>query len=64
LPATWVILPESFNDQNYLMNSTMKIVRGKIVDYFAKELKFLYTAESKHIFNEFNMKALDKWNKG
>jgi long-chain acyl-CoA synthetase len=62
LPATWIILPESFNEQNLLMNSTMKMVRGKIVIYFAKELKFLYTAESKNIFNEFNLRAMAKWN--
>lgn len=62
LPATWVLLPESFNEQNFLMNSTMKIVRGKIVEYFGKELKFLYSPESKHIFNEFNMRAMERWN--
>ena len=62
LPATWVIVPESFNEQNHLMNSTMKIVRGKIVEYFAKELKFLYTPEAKNIFNEYNLSAIAKWN--
>jgi long-chain acyl-CoA synthetase len=63
LPAHWVILPESFNEQNHLMNSTMKIVRGKIVEYFANELKFLYTPEAKNIYNEMNMKAVEKWNR-
>jgi long-chain acyl-CoA synthetase len=63
LPATWVIVPESFNEQNHLMNSTMKIVRGKIIEYFARELQFLFTAEAKNIFNEFNKKALAEWNK-
>jgi long-chain acyl-CoA synthetase len=62
LPATWVMVPESFNEQNHLMNSTMKIVRGKIVEYFAKELQFLYTPEAKNIFNELNLRAIDKWN--
>lgn len=62
LPATWVLVPESFNEQNHLMNSTMKIVRGKIVDYFADELKFLYSPEAKNIHNDMNIKALSKWN--
>jgi long-chain acyl-CoA synthetase len=41
----------------------MKIVRGKIVEYFANELKFLYTPEAKNIYNEMNMKAVEKWNR-
>jgi long-chain acyl-CoA synthetase len=63
LPATFVILPESFNEQNNLMNSTMKIVRGKVVDYFAKQLEFLYTAESKKSYNSVNLEAIAHWNK-
>jgi len=63
LPATFVILPESFNEENKLLNSTLKIVRGKIVEYFAKELEFLYKPEAKNIYNEMNFKALDRWNK-
>ncbi len=62
LPTTFVILPESFNEQNKLLNSTLKIVRGKITDYFAKQLQFLYTPEAKNIYNEMNMKAIEKWN--
>ncbi|MFA9388591.1 MAG: long-chain fatty acid--CoA ligase [Prolixibacteraceae bacterium] len=63
LPATFVILPESFNEQNTLMNSTMKIVRGKIVEYFKQQLEFLYTAEAKNIYHQMNKDALLKWNK-
>lgn len=62
LPATFVILPESFNEQNSLMNSTMKIVRGKITDYFSSQLEFLYTAEAKNIYNQVNIDAIKKWN--
>ncbi|HNW49955.1 MAG TPA: AMP-binding protein [Prolixibacteraceae bacterium] len=63
LPATWVLLPDSFNEQNHLMNSTMKIVRGKIVDYFASELNFLYTPDAKNVLNEVNLTSLAQWNK-
>lgn len=63
LPATFVILPESFNEQNNLMNSTLKIVRGKIIEYFAEQLKFLYSAEAKNSYNATNIAALEKWNK-
>ncbi len=63
LPATFVILPESFNEENKLLNSTLKIVRGKIVEYFAKQLDFLYKPEAKNIYNAINFEALNKWNK-
>jgi long-chain acyl-CoA synthetase len=61
LPASIVILPEAFTEQNQLLNSTMKMVRGKIADYFKAELEFLYTSEAKCIFNTMNTEALKKW---
>jgi long-chain acyl-CoA synthetase len=61
LPATIAVLPEAFTEQNQLLNSTMKMVRGKINDYFASELEFLYTPESKNILNQRNIDALKKW---
>ena len=61
LPSAIAILPEAFTEQNQLVNSTMKIVRGKIVEYFKSELDFLYTAEAKSIINRMNMEALKKW---
>jgi long-chain acyl-CoA synthetase len=63
LPATFVILPEAFNEENKLLNSTLKIVRGKIVEYFAKQLEFLYKPEAKNIYNAMNLEALNRWNK-
>lgn len=62
LPATIAVLPEAFTEQNHLLNSTMKIVRGKITEYFADELVFLYTPEAKNIVNEGNLKAIARWN--
>ncbi|HZL11465.1 MAG TPA: AMP-binding protein [Prolixibacteraceae bacterium] len=61
LPATIVILPEAFTEQNHLLNSTMKMVRGKITEYFRNELEFLYTPEAKNIQNQRNKNALNKW---
>lgn len=61
LPATIAVLPEAFTEQNHLLNSTMKMVRGKITEYFAKELEYLYTPEAKSIINQRNMDALKKW---
>jgi len=61
LPATVAILPEAFTEQNHLLNSTMKMVRGKINEYFKEELDFLYTPEAKNIVNQRNLEALKKW---
>ncbi|MDR1860791.1 MAG: AMP-binding protein [Bacteroidales bacterium] len=62
LPATMAILPEPFSEQNGLLNSTMKMVRGKITDRYTKELAFLYTPDAKKITNELNIKNLYDWN--
>lgn len=63
LPATIAMLPEAFTEQNHLVNSTMKMVRGKITDYFARELEFLYTPEAKNIVNDLNLQAIANWNR-
>jgi long-chain acyl-CoA synthetase len=57
-----VILPESFNQENGLINTTMKVVRGKIYKYFKKELEFLYTPAAKKPQNDINISAVQKWN--
>jgi long-chain acyl-CoA synthetase len=61
LPSTIVILPEAFTEQNKLLNSTMKMVRGKIAEYFKAELDYLYTSEAKNIINKVNMEAFTIW---
>ena len=61
LPAAIAILPESFNEDNGLLNSTMKMVRGKITDYFSSELEFLYTPEARNISNQLNRSAIKRY---
>lgn len=61
LPTTIAVLPEAFTEQNHLLNSTMKMVRGKITEHFSQELDFLYTPEAKNIINQRNLDALKKW---
>ncbi len=56
------ILPEAFTEQNHLLNSTMKMVRGKITEKFKKELEFLFTPEAKEIKNGINIQAIQTWN--
>jgi len=58
IPAAFAILPEGFNEQNQMMNSTMKMVRGKIEKHYVKQLEQLMTAEGKNPWNESNLNAL------
>ena len=58
LPAAIAVLPEGFTEQNGLMNSTMKIVRGKITERYATRFDLLFTPEGKNIINDENIKAL------
>ena len=58
LPAAIAVLPEAFTEQNLLLNSTMKMVRGKIEVYYKDRLAYLYTPEGKNIINSYNLEAL------
>jgi long-chain acyl-CoA synthetase len=58
LPAAVAILPESFTEQNRLLNSTLKMVRGRIVQTFASRIAGLYQPEGKNIFSLENRKAI------
>ena len=54
LPSAFAVLGEGFTEQNRLLNSTMKMVRGKIVDMYRNRIDYLYTAEGKDILNHEN----------
>ena len=58
LPSTFAILSEPFTEQNQMINSTMKMVRGKIEKFYADRINFLYSSEGKQIFNEKNLEAI------
>ena len=58
LPNAVAVLPEAFTEQNHLINSTMKVVRGKVEERFADRIDYAYTDEGKQLFNPKNMEAL------
>jgi long-chain acyl-CoA synthetase len=58
LPAAIAVLPEAFTEQNLLLNSSMKMVRGKIEERYKDRLVYLFTPEAKNIINPENLKAL------
>lgn len=58
LPTTFAVLPEPFTEQNGLVNSTMKIVRGKVEKTYADRIEQLYTPEGKNPVNTQNISSL------
>lgn len=64
LPVALGVLNESFNESNGMMNSTMKIVRGKITDKYQDLIEWLYTPMGKIVNNERNMEEVEKMKLG
>jgi len=54
LPSAVAVLGEGFTEQNHMLNSTMKMVRGKIVEFYRTRIDYLYTPEGRSILNPQN----------
>lgn len=61
LPSAIAVLDEEFSESNQMLNSTMKIVRGKISEHYSARIEHLYTPEGKEITNKQNIEALKKY---
>ena len=60
LPGAIAIVDEAFTEQNGLVNSTMKVVRAKVEEYFADRIEDLYTGEGKHPTSAKNLASIKK----
>ena len=58
LPAAIVVCEEPWTEQNGLVNSTAKVVRGKVEKHFEKRIEYAYTPEGKQLVNPQNIAAL------
>ncbi len=58
VPTTFAILPEPWTEQNGLVNSSLKVIRGKVEKLYAPRIEHLYTPEGKNPFNPKNMESL------
>lgn len=61
LPVAIAILKEPFSEENRLINSTLKMVRGKIIEYHKEKLTYLFTSEAKNITNTENLNEISKF---
>ncbi len=59
LPAAIGIVEEPFTEQNKMINSTLKMVRGKITEHYKSKVDYLFTPEAKDITNNNNIEAID-----
>ena len=58
LPAAIIVADEPFTEQNQMVNSTMKIVRGKVEKHYADRIEYALTPEGKNLLNDKNIASL------
>ena len=58
LPAAVCVLPEPWTEQNHFLNSSMKVVRGRIEEAYKANMEFAYTPKGKNIVNPMNLASL------
>ena len=58
LPAAIIVADTPFSEQNGMMNTTSKIVRGKVEKFYADRIEYAYTAEGKALCNPKNIASL------
>ena len=57
LPSCFAVLPEAFTEQNGMMNSTMKVVRGKVESCYKERIDILYSDGGRNLYEQHNLDA-------
>ncbi len=58
LPTAIGILPAAFTEENHMMNSTMKMVRGKITGNYSHLIDFLNSSDGKNLYHKWNVENM------
>ena len=58
LPAAIIVGETPFTEQNGMLNTTMKMVRGKVEKFYADRIEYAMTAEGKQLYNEKNLESV------
>jgi long-chain acyl-CoA synthetase len=61
LPAAVAVLSDGFTEQNEFLNSTLKMVRGKIAESYDRRIRDLFTAEGKELCSRANRDVIGGW---
>jgi len=60
LPSAVAVLGEGFTEQNHFLNSTLKMVRGRIAEYYGTRLDHLFTPEARDILHSQNRTIISR----
>ena len=58
LPAAIIVGETPFTEQNGMLNTTAKMVRGKVEKFYADRIAYAMTAEGKELYNHRNIESL------
>jgi len=58
LPVTFRLIKEPFSEQNFLINSSLKMVRYRIHERYREEIEYLYSDEGSRPDNPVNLGIL------
>lgn len=59
-PKTFLVLTEAFSEANKMINSTLKLVRHKVVEVHADDIEYMYSDEGEKAQNPRNLAALQE----
>ncbi len=62
LPSAFAILGAPFTEENLLLNSSLKLVRRKVRDFYRDRLDYLYTPEGRDPLNKRNRRIISRLN--
>jgi long-chain acyl-CoA synthetase len=60
LPAAFAVLGEDFTESNRMLNSSLKMVRRTITEFYANRIEHLYTPEGKDPFDRRNRTIISR----
>lgn len=60
LPSTFAILGEAFTEYNKFINSTLKMVRPKITEFYQNRIDFMYTPPGQNANNHQNINIIKR----
>ena len=58
LPAAIIVGETPFTEQNGMLNTTSKMVRGKVEKFYADRIEYAMTPEGKELYNAKNIESL------
>ncbi len=58
IPSTFAILADAFTEEHQLINSTMKLVRYKVHNFYSDRIEAMYSSSESDYYNETNRQVV------